>query len=62
MAQLGSLARMVMENQAYQNGCASTEVCDAVHERFMELFNPKSLGWRTIVVQLADAVFHALVK
>ena len=53
---------MVMENQAYQNGCASTEVCDAVHERFMELFNPKSLGWRTIVVQLADAVFHALVK
>jgi len=61
ISELKSATRMILENQAFFNGCEKPEVYQEIVEDFRELFNPSDLGWRGKVLREADLVFRTLL-
>ena len=62
LSQLKSATRMILENQAHFNGCATPEILQRVTADFRELFNPSDLGWRGKILREADLVFRTLLE
>jgi hypothetical protein len=60
-SQLRSASRMILENQAHFNGCATADECAVVRDDFRELFNPSDPRWRLKVMREADVVFSQLL-
>ena len=58
--QLKTASRIVLENQAHFNGCASESVCKEVRLDFAELFNPTDPKWQEKVLAEADLAFSLL--
>jgi len=61
ISELKSATRMILENQAFFNGCATAEVYRQIVDDFRELFNPSDPGWRGKVLREADLVFRTLL-
>lgn len=61
LAQLRDATRIILENQAYFNGCSQPVVCDAVRQDFSDLFNPRDPFWREGVLRQAEVVITRIV-
>jgi hypothetical protein len=62
ISELKSATRMILENQARFNGCATPDVLRQVTEEFRELFNPSDMDWRGKILREADLVFRTLLE
>lgn len=61
LAQLRDATRLILENQAYFNGCSRPTVCDAVRQDSSDLFNPRDPLWREGVLRQADMILSRIV-
>lgn len=59
-AQLRSAHRIIIENQAWFNGCMDQQTCAQVRRDFVDLFNPRDAKWRAGVLRQADAFLSAI--
>ncbi len=62
ISQLRSVNRMILENQKYNFGCDSADVCDEIDANTREMFNPVDPIWRGKVMTEADLVFRTLLE
>ena len=61
-AQLRSAHRIIVENQAWFNGCDDALSCAQVRQDFLDLFNPTDPKWRTGVLRQADRFLNAVAR
>jgi predicted deacylase len=61
VSELKSANRMILENQKYNFGCRTPDVCATIDRDTRDMFNPSDSGWRGKVIQEADLVFRTLL-